>query len=42
MTVTILLVDDEEMLRHVMTRALEARGFRVIAASDGVAAWKLL
>ena len=42
MTATVLLVDDEEMLRHVMTRALEARGFRVIAASDGVAAWELL
>ena len=42
MTATILLVDDEEMLRHVMTRALEAYGFRVIAASDGLAAWQLL
>jgi len=42
MTATILLVDDEEMLRHVMTRALEAYGFRVIAAADGQAAWELL
>jgi|1186.fasta_scaffold260767_2 two-component system cell cycle sensor histidine kinase/response regulator CckA len=42
MTATILLVDDEEMLRHVMTRALEGYGFRVITASDGVAAWELL
>jgi CheY-like chemotaxis protein len=42
MTATILLVDDEEMLRQVMTRALEAYGFRVIAASDGQAAWELL
>jgi two-component system, cell cycle sensor histidine kinase and response regulator CckA len=42
MTATILLVDDEEMLRHVMTRALEAYGFKVLAVSDGVAAWELL
>jgi|SRR4051794_24739949 CheY-like chemotaxis protein len=42
MTATILLVDDDQMLREVMTRVLEASGFRVIAASDGVAAWELL
>ena len=35
----ILLVDDEELLRHVMARALEERGFEVVAAADGQEAW---
>lgn len=39
---TILLVDDEEMLRGVMVRTLEDYGYRVIAAADGAAAWELL
>ena len=30
------------MLRKIMTRTLEARGYRVVAAEDGAAAWDLL
>ncbi|HEY7390519.1 MAG TPA: PAS domain S-box protein [Bryobacteraceae bacterium] len=32
---TILLVDDEKMVREVSQEALERRGFRVLTASDG-------
>jgi CheY-like chemotaxis protein len=39
---TILLVEDEVALRELLNRALEQRGFRVIAAADGAAAWELL
>jgi CheY-like chemotaxis protein len=35
---TILLVDDEEMVRSVSKRMLEHIGFRVLLASDGVEA----
>jgi DNA-binding response OmpR family regulator len=37
-TVTVLLVDDEEELRTMCCRGLEADGFRVIEAADGVIA----
>ncbi len=39
---TVLLVDDEELLRGAIARALEGYGYRVIAAADGAAAWELL
>ena len=39
---TVLLVDDEELLRWALARALEKRGYRVVTAEDGAAAWKLL
>ena len=32
---TILVVDDEPTLRETLVNALEADGFRVIAAADG-------
>jgi two-component system, cell cycle response regulator DivK len=32
---TILLVEDNEMNRDMLTRRLERRGFRVVAAHDG-------
>lgn len=35
---TVLVVDDEEPLLHFMQRNLEARGFRVVTARDGVEA----
>ncbi len=37
-TETVLLAEDEEMLRHLATATLEARGYRVIAVADGVEA----
>jgi two-component system cell cycle sensor histidine kinase/response regulator CckA len=39
---TVLVVDDEHILRQMMTRALEQQGYRVIAAEDGESAWELL
>nr|MBA3345148.1 response regulator [Gemmatimonadales bacterium] len=39
---TVLLVDDEELLRRALARALENRGYRVVTAEDGAAAWTLL
>jgi CheY-like chemotaxis protein len=39
---TVLIVDDEHVLRQLMKRALEERGYRVIAAEDGATAWELL
>jgi CheY-like chemotaxis protein len=38
----VLIVDDEDAVRQMMTRALQESGFRVIAAQDGAAAWDLL
>ena len=32
---TILVVDDEPTLRETLVEALEADGFRVVAAADG-------
>jgi CheY-like chemotaxis protein len=39
---TVLIVEDEAMLRKIMTRTLEERGYRVVPAEDGAAAWELL
>lgn len=33
---TILLVDDEEIMRHALQRILHAQGYRVLQAKDGV------
>jgi len=38
---TILLADDEEMLREVMTESLEKLGYQIMAASDGAQAMTL-
>jgi DNA-binding NtrC family response regulator len=38
---TILIVDDEDKIRLVLRRRLEAAGFRVVEASDGDEAWDL-
>ncbi len=35
---TILVVDDEEMLRQFMKRALQLKGYNVLTASDGLEA----
>ena len=37
----VLLVEDEESLRHTATRVLERHGYRVTGAADGVQALKL-
>ena len=37
---TVLLVDDEKLIVETMTQILEGAGFRVIAASDGEAAFE--
>jgi CheY-like chemotaxis protein len=39
---TVLIVDDEELVRHVQRRILEDAGFDVVEASDGVEALALL
>lgn len=39
---TVLIVDDEELLRWLMIRVLEDRGYRVIPAENGRVAWELL
>jgi two-component system cell cycle sensor histidine kinase/response regulator CckA len=38
---TVLLVDDEELVRHVATTMLETLGYRVILARDGLEAVEL-
>ena len=38
----ILVVDDEPALRAMIARTLEADGFGVVMASDGLEAWGLL
>ncbi len=38
---TVLVIDDEEAVRMVATRMLEAKGFRVLAAGDGVEALEM-
>ena len=37
-TETVLLVEDEVMLRELLQRSLEAKGYRVFTASDGMSA----
>ncbi|MFA5834849.1 MAG: PAS domain S-box protein [Bacteroidota bacterium] len=38
---TILIVDDEEMLREILTESLRDEGYKILIASDGVEALKL-
>jgi PAS domain S-box-containing protein len=38
---TLLVIEDEELLREVVVQTLEAQGYRVIAAPDGFAALNL-
>ncbi len=38
---TVLVVDDEQTLRHFMRRNLVARGYRVLEAADGLEALRL-
>lgn len=40
--VSILVVDDEPMMRELLTKILERDGYRVLAAEDGVAALEIL
>jgi len=39
---TVLIVDDEDVVRWLMVRVLEDQGYRVIPAENGRMAWKLL
>ncbi len=39
---TVLLVDDEEMVRNVATRMIEKLGYSVVAAADGLEALSIL
>ena len=39
---TILVVDDEELLRAYLTRLLEDEGYHVVTAADGSEAWAVL
>jgi CheY-like chemotaxis protein len=39
---TVLIVDDEAVVRSLMARVLEDQGYRVIRAPDGLVAWELL
>jgi two-component system cell cycle sensor histidine kinase/response regulator CckA len=39
---TVLVVDDDDLLRLFMTRVLEGEGYRVIRAENGRVAWELL
>jgi two-component system, cell cycle sensor histidine kinase and response regulator CckA len=41
-TATILVVDDEEMMRSLLTRTMEAEHYQVYAAGDGVEALELM
>lgn len=41
-TATILVVDDEEMMRALLTRTMEAEHYQVYAAGDGVEALELM
>lgn len=38
----VLVVDDEELLRHYMSRTLRQAGYRVLEAEDGAEAKRLL
>jgi two-component system, cell cycle sensor histidine kinase and response regulator CckA len=39
---TVLVVDDEEMMRSVLTRTMESEHYQVYAAGDGVEALEIL
>jgi CheY-like chemotaxis protein len=39
---TILVVDDEEVIRYIITRILTEDGYRVLTARDGVEALRIL
>jgi len=39
---TVLVVDDDNLLRWFMTQVLEDEGYRVISAENGRVAWELL
>lgn len=39
---TILVVDDQEVLRRLIRHELEAAGFQVLLADDGQTAWSIL
>lgn len=39
---TVLMIDDDPMLRHLATSILETGGYRVIQAQDGVAALEII
>lgn len=39
---SVLLVDDEPLIRDVLSRGLALAGFEVCTATDGQAAWQLL
>jgi DNA-binding response OmpR family regulator len=39
---TVLVVDDDEMFRDLVTEILSQGGYRVVRAQDGLAAWNLL
>ncbi len=41
-TATVLVVDDEEIMRAVLTRTMESEHYQVYAAGDGVEALELL
>ncbi|MEW5994286.1 MAG: response regulator [Candidatus Zixiibacteriota bacterium] len=40
--VSILIVDDEEMMRNLLDRILSREGYQVVTAGDGVAALEVL
>lgn len=39
---TVLIVDDEDVLRRIMARVLMDAGYRVLVAGDGAAAWEMV
>lgn len=39
---TVLVVDDDDLLRQFMARVLEGQGYSVIRAENGRVAWDLL
>jgi len=41
-TATVLVVDDEEMMRSILTRTMESEHYQVYAAGDGLEALALL
>lgn len=39
---TLLIVDDEPMMRHLLTQTLDSQGFKVLVAENGVEALTLV